>query len=413
MSFNDLLREGISRDVIFLLTEDRKILRQFNYQGDIRVEFIHDKLCSIVNERLTQREENKKRQEEIIAQQQLLEQEKLKAEKYRRKMKRNRWQLYALLLLIALALPLWLFFINQETTYKECQLLLAEDETVGIDNYWKAEVVILNEKSDTLYPTRILDKTNTNTTYSSKGINNVRIVVHFLAGNFSTIDTLTQMGNLASITIPISRAHGRNKYEGKIISGAGSHQPLNDAVVIIGGQITKTNYKGSFVAYVDKSDISDDGSIKVFKTGYRMLNTKLIKGNHEYVLQPEDSRAFKERLRYIQEKVSSNGIVMEGLIGNKYSSHLTVSIEKDSVFGLFYFDRTLMNAKKKEDSYILFSGKLNSDNSFHLDCCDDAYNLQELNGTIDENGVWEGYWHSYSHKLEKFRFTKIGSKDEE
>lgn len=410
VSYNDLLREGVSKDVITILTEDRKILRMFSYQGDIRVEFIHDKLCSIVNDRIEKREEIIKREEEKRAQQYLLEQERQKTEKYRKKMKRNRWLfIIASLLLFLILLP---FLFSSTKTQKECQLLLVEDETVGIDNYWKAEVTILGRKSDTLFPSRLLDKTNSNTIYTTKDIDNVRIIVRFLAGNFSTIDTTTNISSLSSITIPISRAHGRKKYEGKIISSVGSRQPLNDAVVIIGGQITKTNYKGSFVAFVDNSDISNDGYIRVYKNGYKLLSTKLENEYHLYMLQPEDAKLFNEKLKYIQGKIIPKGFDMEGVIGEKYSSHLTACIENDSIFGLFYYDKSVQKVTKKEEAYILFTGKLNNDGSFHLDCCDDAYNLQELNGVIDKNGIWEGYWHSYSKKLEKFRFVKIKDNDE-
>lgn len=64
VSRNDLLREGISEKVIKILVEDRKLLRQFSYQEDIRVEFMHDILCSVVNERMEQRDILIKKEEE-------------------------------------------------------------------------------------------------------------------------------------------------------------------------------------------------------------------------------------------------------------------------------------------------------------------------------------------------------------
>lgn len=64
VSRNDLLREGISEKVIRILVEDRKLLRQFSYQEDIRVEFMHDILCSVVNERIEQRDIIRKKEEE-------------------------------------------------------------------------------------------------------------------------------------------------------------------------------------------------------------------------------------------------------------------------------------------------------------------------------------------------------------
>lgn len=56
MTLNDLIREGIPRDEIYLLSEKRKILRIFKYQNDDRVEYMHDVLCKVIVERIEQRE---------------------------------------------------------------------------------------------------------------------------------------------------------------------------------------------------------------------------------------------------------------------------------------------------------------------------------------------------------------------
>ena len=55
ISRNDLIREGISNEEIKLLSENRKLLRIFSYQNDIRVELMHDVLCKVVSERMEQR----------------------------------------------------------------------------------------------------------------------------------------------------------------------------------------------------------------------------------------------------------------------------------------------------------------------------------------------------------------------
>ena len=63
VSRNDLVSEGISEGVIDTLVEDRKLLRQFSYQDDIRIEFMHDILCPIVNDRIEHREQLAKERE--------------------------------------------------------------------------------------------------------------------------------------------------------------------------------------------------------------------------------------------------------------------------------------------------------------------------------------------------------------
>ena len=56
VSVRDLVNRGIPEGVIRSLVDDKKLLRQFNYGGDIRVEYMHDVLCKVVSERIEQRE---------------------------------------------------------------------------------------------------------------------------------------------------------------------------------------------------------------------------------------------------------------------------------------------------------------------------------------------------------------------
>lgn len=72
VSRNDLLALGISVEELRILTDTRKLLRQFHHGDDIRVEFIHDILCPVVKER--------KEQKELLRQQEL-EREKQQREK--------------------------------------------------------------------------------------------------------------------------------------------------------------------------------------------------------------------------------------------------------------------------------------------------------------------------------------------
>ena len=56
VSVRDLVKMGIPESVIRTLVDDKKLLRQFNYGGDIRVEYMHDVLCKVVSDRIEQRE---------------------------------------------------------------------------------------------------------------------------------------------------------------------------------------------------------------------------------------------------------------------------------------------------------------------------------------------------------------------
>ena len=125
VSRNDLVREGISEGVIRTLVEDRKLLRQFSYQDDIRVEFMHDILCPVVDARIDQRDEAKRQEEEKARQeaerQKLLQQQKEELErmeeKARRQRKRNRFRMaasFALLAIVLIGWLVWAFFYRME-----------------------------------------------------------------------------------------------------------------------------------------------------------------------------------------------------------------------------------------------------------------------------------------------------------
>lgn len=64
VSIKDFVGMGIPEAVIRSLVNDKKLLRQFNYGGDIRVEYMHDVLCKVVSERIEQRELRKAQERE-------------------------------------------------------------------------------------------------------------------------------------------------------------------------------------------------------------------------------------------------------------------------------------------------------------------------------------------------------------
>lgn len=452
----DAKEEGHATDEeIDILCNKKKILRQFNYAGVLRIEYVHDILCPVVknhkDERIfiKQQEEERlrleKEKQEILIQEQakrekiereaeeekrfllrkqelqeeekklLLrqqEEERLRQERekeelqeknkrYQKKVKRNRLYFWLAIILAVIASPL---IYNYAFPPEQWQLLLVEDQTVGSENYWKAEVSILSETADTLYPVQVLDKAHSQTAYPTHRVGKVRVVVQFLAGNFNTIDTLMNMSD--SLFIPISRAYGRKRYEGRVVYGQSPGQPLKNAVVIIGNQITRTNHKGAFTAYVEQNDISDDGTIIVFKNGYTLLNTKFDKNAPYYKLQPEDSKAFEKRLSLVDKQLVGNSFEMTGEIAGS-PCHLKGCLKNDSIYGYYYYDSSVQQEKDLKYAKIVFFGKLSSDKTFHLDCCDWVYNIEELNGKINEDDTWEGYWHSYSPNLQKFKFVLI------
>lgn len=75
----DAVNEGqISEDELDILCNKKKILRQFNYAGDLRIEYIHDILCPVVREHKESRMLLKKQKEQ--QQKLLLEEERRRKE---------------------------------------------------------------------------------------------------------------------------------------------------------------------------------------------------------------------------------------------------------------------------------------------------------------------------------------------
>lgn len=73
LSRADFKAGGFSENELKRLIDDKKLLRQFHYEGDLRVEFIHDILCPVVNDHKEERallklheEERRKQEEEKI-----------------------------------------------------------------------------------------------------------------------------------------------------------------------------------------------------------------------------------------------------------------------------------------------------------------------------------------------------------
>lgn len=94
----DAINEGnISEEELDILCNKKKILRQFNYAGDLRIEYVHDILCPVVKEHkeerilLKQQEEERKQQEAekrriILAEQKKREELERKAEEEKAQM---------------------------------------------------------------------------------------------------------------------------------------------------------------------------------------------------------------------------------------------------------------------------------------------------------------------------------------
>lgn len=122
---------GVTENELDILCNKKKILRQFNYAGDLRIEYVHDILCPVVkahkDDRLLVKQQEEERQRQEEEKQRILLEEKAKRKKIEKEAeeekarlreeavrirKRNRNRLYAigffLLLLAIVFVSYWL-----------------------------------------------------------------------------------------------------------------------------------------------------------------------------------------------------------------------------------------------------------------------------------------------------------------
>ena len=152
----DANNEGkISEEELDILCNKKKILRQFNYAGDLRIEFVHDILCPVVKEHkserllLKQQEEERKRQEEekqriILAEERKrrelehkaeIEKEQMLAIALKRQKRRNRYIIaisIALLSMLSLVYAYyWMYEIDIESYYAQFERINGWPKGVG------------------------------------------------------------------------------------------------------------------------------------------------------------------------------------------------------------------------------------------------------------------------------------------
>ena len=137
--FDAMNSGGITESELDLLCNKKKILRQFNYADDLRIEFVHDILCPVVkahkNERtlLRQQEEERRRQEEEkleiqaeaerkqreIEERAAREKAELEAESIRTKLRNRKWLVGLSGIIISILLCIGMYYYCFIQPYSE------------------------------------------------------------------------------------------------------------------------------------------------------------------------------------------------------------------------------------------------------------------------------------------------------
>lgn len=131
--YNAMHIGGISLEELRYLCEDKKLIRRFSFGGVIRIEFIHDILCSIVKERRDKRqmlkqqevEKQKLLQEEMLKRKELEDKSRIEKEKIeweaRMARRKNKQRLIVAVSLVFLILVLWSgWYVLTIMPYSKC-----------------------------------------------------------------------------------------------------------------------------------------------------------------------------------------------------------------------------------------------------------------------------------------------------
>ena len=399
ISVFDAINSGkVTEQEIDILCNQKKILHQFNYAGDLRIEYVHDILCPVV---MT----HKKERLQIKQQQEMLE-TITKDRKTKRKFKIA----IALLITITTMMSIFLYFLFIDKKQKECQLLLVEDESISLTDYWKANVTITTDK-DTIIYNESIDKVSPILTFRYRKEEKVYCHINFIVGELASIQTQINLRDSSTFNIIISKIGNHKKYEGRVIASSKPAAPIFDAIVIIGEQVTKTNIKGEFVLYSDSNAVGNDGKIRIVKNDLDYYEGDILPNGSIYKMKLNDSSHFSQELAKIEEKLKTFGeIYLEGKVGGGNEAKMKLTLKKDSIYGYFYYNHTYNKEDKKELSYFLLNGTINrSDNSFHMSSIDAVLNKCVYEGCI-KGGKWMGTCVSYGNSKWKFEFYDVTGK---
>lgn len=264
VSRNDLISEGVNAKSIQLLVEDRKLLRQFSYQDDIRVEFMHDILCPVVDARINQREAVKQQEEEHRHQEEALK-------RSQRRM-RHMASLFAFLLLL-LIVGVLLLWPRLPERYYQLRLTFAASSEFEPGEPWNASFRLVAHENDSLVQLPV--QTPKGTPVDSLVVSNLqrnefilsvpegllnqaqhlRVEIYNSSKNCKihtdTVNLSLWVANRQH-TISVNRLD-KIALHGQVVS-AQDGKPVNGAYVVFGQQpMQTTRADGRFTFYLDDS----------------------------------------------------------------------------------------------------------------------------------------------------------------
>lgn len=440
VSRNDLISEGVSETTIHTLVEDKKLLRQFSYQDDIRVEYMHDILCPIVNSRIEQREAAR-----------LQAEENAKVERHNRLIKLGIYTLIPLLL-VSLGFIAYLIYANQKYMrekglgfHQQFVISLSEDSLVTADNdFWKArlQVVAVYDTSRMILIDTLINKAVVSNTYTFSSDTSRVFHVNVKFGDnsrYQDIDTTYTIGQLTgNASIPLKIRFQEAKlitYSSSVVMDLdGKYKGLQDAIVVLRDKIQRTDDKGVFAFNLEDSLNSDD-ILYIIKKGFTSFEESdiLEKGKlrEKFVLSMADSLSYFDQRCAMYDSLSTWEY---STVKEKYPNGAKVTMAggqadhivwfaktagrtpdgKYKIEGYYYFVseyNTLNQHGSEHHSYHLFTGwmdpiPLKTTNlpfkTFGLESYDVANNKQRINGKYWRSGLLSGEIVGYNSLIGEF-----------
>lgn len=259
----DLQSGGVSQEVLDSLI-NRKVLRQFSYGGDLRIEFIHDILCETVVNRKNQRKLNDLK-------------------------KKNRL-LYLLPAAIVLTSAVVLLFFwkpwQHDTLYNDNKIIpvrFFEDEIVHATNdFWRANLLIVAETpvgDDTLVNREINDRYKDSTLYISlDSVKRLHVQLAFGRSAFIDIDTILyprDFSNNPNVWITIGKKKPKTiNYSSTVFAAIdGVEFPLQNAVVIVRDKVLRSSDNGSVTIPLEEP-LKENDIVYVVKEGFATVERR-------------------------------------------------------------------------------------------------------------------------------------------
>lgn len=279
----------------------QKLLSTFQYAGETKVEFIHDILCDVVQNRKEQKE---KRKEE--------EKERLRLKKQNRK---NKIKLYGVsfILIFALFTIVYLIFNNNQLknekgfgVHQEFSIRIIEDPLVVADNdYWSAKLRVIgrinNHKDTVLIDSVIYKSKDMVFKFSVDSVKSFGISLDFTQhGNMKyykkieekniPIAYFTENKEFA-INVKFDDSKMR-KYEGQIMMKIENEIiNLQNILVVLKDQVVHTDSRGYF-KFVFKDTLNQDDKLYVIRDGFSFKEEKALENGQwreKFVITPTDS----------------------------------------------------------------------------------------------------------------------------